>query len=424
MSFIEDNLLTRASGITHHGTIPEADEELSPSLENFVVFMWLQLLHPSLPRLVKQRYGTELCSRTLASVKPEISQALDSLLDELHTSEEAKVMRTAFSNSGKPPQPPSHLSPSYQQPHPPKPKPAYRPRPTKSCTLCFQAGRPDHRSHFLSTCPYLPESDRWFMSKVRHVADIDDTPVYEENPPDDDDFNSSSSPPYRDHNPASYPSARRVNVTRSPYLHVFFNEHSLRLTIDTGAESNMIKTSLASYIGASITKSSQQALQADGHTPLTIVGETRSSLSRNDRTLTLEALVVENLDVDILAGTPFMACNDIAVRPATQEIVIAGCDIVSYGSSSTPSKTSTVRCFQILRAPPVSSTIWPGNFLEVNVPNTFPSDAQLAIEPRVDSACCRSTKTSHAWPQPALLDSVGGKLRLVNPFSWSYRRRC
>ena len=74
-----------------------------------------------------------------------------------------------------------------------------------------------------------------------------------------------------------------------------------------------------------------------------------------------------------------------------------------------------MRCCHILRAPPVNSTIWPGKFLEVHVPNAFPSNAQLAIEPRVDSACCRSTKTSQAWPQPAILDSVGGKLRLVNP---------
>ena len=96
-------------------------------------------------------------------------------------------------------------------------------------------------------------------------------------------------PPYCDHNPASHPSAHRVNFTQSPYLHVFFNEHPLRFTIDTGAETNVIKASLASYIGASITKSSQQALQADGHTPLTIVGETRLPLSRNDRTLILEA---------------------------------------------------------------------------------------------------------------------------------------
>ena len=75
MSFIKDNLLTRISGITHYGAILEADKELSPCLENFVVFMWLQLLHQDLPRLVNQRYGTELRSCTLASVKPEISQA-------------------------------------------------------------------------------------------------------------------------------------------------------------------------------------------------------------------------------------------------------------------------------------------------------------------------------------------------------------
>ena len=56
----------------------------------------LQLLHPSLPRLVKQRYGTELCSRTLASVKPEISQALDPLLEELHTRKKPKLCVLPF----------------------------------------------------------------------------------------------------------------------------------------------------------------------------------------------------------------------------------------------------------------------------------------------------------------------------------------
>ena len=60
MAFVEDNLLTTSSGITHHGEAPVADEELSPSLENFIVLTWLRLLHPNLPRLIKQRYGTEL----------------------------------------------------------------------------------------------------------------------------------------------------------------------------------------------------------------------------------------------------------------------------------------------------------------------------------------------------------------------------
>ena len=52
----------------------------------------LQLLHPDLPKVVKQRYGTELRSRTLASLKPEISQALTSLLESVECS---RAMRAA-----------------------------------------------------------------------------------------------------------------------------------------------------------------------------------------------------------------------------------------------------------------------------------------------------------------------------------------
>ena len=40
MAFIEDNLLTTSSRITHHGKIPVTDKELSPSLKNFVVLTW------------------------------------------------------------------------------------------------------------------------------------------------------------------------------------------------------------------------------------------------------------------------------------------------------------------------------------------------------------------------------------------------
>ena len=115
MAFIEDNLLTTSSGITHHGEAPVADEELTPSLENFVVLTWLRLLDPSLPRLVKQRYGTELRCRTLASVKPEISQALDSLLDELHTSYESKILRSAPTSEHR------SFTPTRRRP-PPKPR--------------------------------------------------------------------------------------------------------------------------------------------------------------------------------------------------------------------------------------------------------------------------------------------------------------
>jgi len=78
----------------------------------------------------------------------------------------------------------------------------------------------------------------------------------------------------------------------------------------------MMRAFLATHIGAKITKSYQTALQADGPILLTVAGETRLPMIRQGRPLTLEALVVEDLDVDIPAGTPFMASNDIVVCPA------------------------------------------------------------------------------------------------------------
>ena len=102
MAFTEDNLLKTELTITHNGQEIKEDEELSPAMENFIALTWLTLIHPDLPRFVKQRYGTELRSRTLATLNPEISQALDSLLEELRTTEYAIAMHTQFSSEKNP----------------------------------------------------------------------------------------------------------------------------------------------------------------------------------------------------------------------------------------------------------------------------------------------------------------------------------
>ena len=75
MAFVEKSLL-KPGTISHHGATMSEEEELSPTLENFAVLTWLRLINPALLKLIKQRYGTELRSRTLASIKTEISQAL------------------------------------------------------------------------------------------------------------------------------------------------------------------------------------------------------------------------------------------------------------------------------------------------------------------------------------------------------------
>ena len=77
-TFIDDSLLSTDIRIRHHGSLPKDDEVVTPTLENLIVLIWLHLFHPALPQLVKQCNGTELRSCTLASIKLEISQALDS----------------------------------------------------------------------------------------------------------------------------------------------------------------------------------------------------------------------------------------------------------------------------------------------------------------------------------------------------------
>ena len=103
MSFTEDNLLVANGPVTHHGAHVTSDEELTPTLENMVVLTWLKLLLSDLPTLVKQRYGTELRPKTLASLKPEISQALDSLLEEIRSTAHTKVLRTTALRFRQPP---------------------------------------------------------------------------------------------------------------------------------------------------------------------------------------------------------------------------------------------------------------------------------------------------------------------------------
>ncbi|CAC5394099.1 unnamed protein product [Mytilus coruscus] len=154
-----DSLLRKDMGITRHDEDIEDDKELSPTLENLLILTWLRLIHPELPKLIKQRYGTELRARTPASIKPEISQALESLLVKLRTTEDAKSIRAAAKRFPKTKQ--SSFVPCSN---------------FKSYPLCKSAGGPDR--HFLRQCTYLPQQNRQCMAKSRAVTDIHDVDEY------------------------------------------------------------------------------------------------------------------------------------------------------------------------------------------------------------------------------------------------------
>ena len=393
MAFVDDNLMTVGGGISHHGEFPAVDEDLSPSLENMIVLHWLKLIHQDLPRLVKQRYGSELRSRTLASLKPEISQAISSLLDEIHSISETKIMRQATYNH---PRRPTRSGPARYHPQNQRTQLA-----TKPCPLCKQAGRTVY-DHYLSTCKYLPEHDRLYISSTRIVTGLDNNDSAEEEQQLlNDNYDQTQ----------GVSMTCRVNTKQSPFFKAFYLHNPLRLTLDSGAETNMIRETVAKSIGAKICKSSQLARQADGLTPLKVIGETHLVLSRGGTNLHLDALVVEDLDVEVLAGTPFLVSSDISIRPAKSQITI-GETVIHYGDdNANRSQCHTVRRVPayVLRAPASSTTVWPGDYIELSIPSVL-DDFVVAVEPRNDySPLCHQN-----WPEPAIVEAVGDKIRLVN----------
>ena len=109
-------------------------------------------------------------------------------------------------------------------------------------------------------------------------------------------------------------------------------------------------------------------MQADSRALLFVIGETHLPLVCHGRSLTLKAIIVKYLDVDILVGTPFMASKDITVRQAKHAIIIVGIDVALYGCPQNPQTHHAVRARYLIHAPSVNSIIWPGEFLEVDAP--------------------------------------------------------
>ena len=415
LAFVDDNLLRSEGGIKHHGESPTSDEDLTPMVENLLILSWLRLVHPGLPHVVKQRFATQLRSNTLASIKDEISLTMEQLLDAAQDSDSAKIQRSAascdsyvseearvlrsganFQNKGRPGNRNSSQG---------------RPRiPDRSCPLCTEAKRPSN--HYLSTCKYLPDKDRRYMSKIRQLTDFAQMYLHDECE-DEYQFEDNTSDYEELPKPAS---TRRVNIKQSPFFKAFYHEHPLQVTLDTGAETNLIKSHVARYMGITVTKTSQMAMQADGTTPLTVIGECHIQLSRNGHKLTLDALVVDEVQEDILAGMPFLTANDIAIHPAKFQITIAGEEIVTYATSTRTSKHNAIRRAHtdLVRAPAVNTVLWPGDYIELDIPGTYDKDAALAVEPRAITPVNKSAKSTTVWPSPGIVEAVGGKIRLTN----------
>ena len=141
------------------------------------------------------------------------------------------------------------------------------------------------------------------------------------------------------------------------------------------------------------------ASQADGKTKLTTCGEVHINLTRGELSLSLQAVVVEELDCDVLGGMPFMQDNDIVLDLPKHKIVIGGKHEISY---SPYRQRSSHSCRSVILRPTKRQVLFPGDYIEV--PSHI-SDLNVAVEPR---------STSISWVQPTVTKSVCGRVRIPN----------
>ena len=146
-----------------------------------------------------------------------------------------------------------------------------------------------------------------------------------------------------------------------------------------------------------------------------VTGEVHCTLTRGGTSFELDALVVRQLEVDILAGNPFMVRNDVAVRPARREIFIGGSDVVHYGKPSCHTAHPTARRTQsfLLRCPQ-HTVVFPVDYVEFATPAESDPDSLWALEPRLDSPSNLHVKPEAAWPQPQDISSIQHADRISN----------
>ena len=299
----------------------------------------------------------------LKDIQPVLSQSMYSLLAEISTQEDIQVhySRSSFENKG--PTYPRRLMPSVQA----------RGK-DKTCSICKAAGR-NFQGHDISSCWFLSKYDKVKIAKALQVyvtdAQSEDFPLY---PPEEVQC-VSSPPPVASNEPL----VNKVECDVSPFFYAFYKHLPCHIVIDTGATSSIISRSFLHSAGITPQSTQHSARSAD-KSQLKVEGEVHLTLQFAGFDLPITALVIDNLDCDILAGIPFCKANDIQVHLKSEFISVKSAR-VPYGAKD-DNNASCIRYAQSLVLRNDSPTVlMPGEFLEFKSNELTSFDGEVAIEP-------------------------------------------
>ena len=255
----------------------------------------------------------------------------------------------------------------------------------KFCPLCEAYSRPT--DHYLSKCPYLPESEKRFINRPKYrLIEALDNSEEEDSEEDTDEVVICKA--------TKAVNLRKVDVASSPYLTVQYGKNTFNMLLDSGAETSLIELDYAKHLKIPISATSTSASLADGSSPLRIVGEVHIMLTKGDLNFKFDALVAEKLTDKVIAGIPFLTNHDIYARPSKKTIYIGQREF-RYGCK-TPSASASI--MRVAR----KTILLPGDSLQIQAPDIMIEHKEVAVEPKL-GAPSLSGKFGRMWIQPQIL---------------------
>ena len=333
---------------------------------------------------VARVYAHELQKMSLKDLQPILSQNIPNLLSELAAQEDIRLSysnTSRFGNSSS-----NNRQRSYNNKHQNRGNSRRYGQNQKSCVFCKACKKP-HLGHTVDTCWSL---SRFNKADIVNALMVDvDEPEHDNSLDDEivEDFSTLSTGNRITGSPLpvhqSTAKISRVEVMKSPSFVCSYQGFPCKVTVDTGATSNIASLSFVKSSGMPLVRTNQGAKQLDGSQVKTC-GEVDAMINFGSVRLRLVALVVESADADILAGIPFCKRNNIEVSMGKEEIYVRN-QTVKYGEGPQPSSSNIFKADSFLIRSPVSTVLFPGEQLDVSCPMHFTCNGETAIELRCES---------------------------------------
>ncbi len=423
LAHLEDNLLTTTCGLKHDGVDPTQNEEMSPLAERMAVYLWLQLIDQRLIPHTAKVYSHELQSMTLKDLQPRLSENMDTILQDMNTQEDVRV-QYSYSYDPEPEdvhvqysrtnynqlQPRTNYNPSNRRQGPPQRRPPPRDshssrdsQSTKICYLCKAAGR-QSKGHDVSGCYFTSKFEKMELAKALQVT-VDGDCVDCEVVDLSREENSDASPISQvTASSQQLTSVRKVQCDPSPFFYAFHHHNICHVVVDSGATSSMVSRAFLILAGIMFSPTGHSA-RAVNKSPVTLRGEVSFTLHFNGKDMAITALVMDTLDCDVLAGTPFCKDHKVGIF-CYNETISLGNTVITYGAKSKQPPHDIYRAESLILRSDQKNTVMPGEFIEYEHPNLTNYEGEISIEPHTDSPS--------NWPKPALTRVIAGRVRIPN----------